>query len=107
MQLVDVTFTQIKLTQQLTPALRYLWLQNVLHDCDLTALLPELSTVSIHCLDGQDAAINAMLACAVNLDSFDSYKLGLNEMHFASNELYDIDLYRSDYLEKPHHTGCG
>ena len=36
----------------------------------------------------------------VNLVSFDSYKLQLNEIHFASNELYDVDLHRSDYLEK-------
>jgi hypothetical protein len=100
LQLVDVAFDKITLTYDLTPSLKDLQMQNISHHCDLIIALPCLETVSIHNLDGQDTAINTMLDHASNLESFDSYKLRLQEIHFASNALRKVHLHQSDCLDK-------
>ena len=98
LQLVDVCFDKIVLNEVLTPSLQHLRMQNVPDECDLTIEAPELKSVSIHFLGGCDRAINIMLAHATKLQSFDSYKLWVNELHFASNDLVSVDLHRSDSL---------
>ncbi len=100
LQLVDVAFERIALTADLAPKLRKLRMQNVSDECDLTLELPTLRSVTIHFLRGEsDEAINTMLRHATRLESFDSYKLWMSELHFASNALESIDLHRSDALE--------
>ena len=99
LQLVDVAFSTLVLTEALTPALESLRMQNVPDDCELTLELPRLKDVSIHFLSECDEVINAMLSHATSLESFDSYKLWVSELHFASNELRSVDLHRSDALD--------
>jgi len=98
LQLIDVSFEKIVLSAALTPMLRHLKLQNVPDECDLTLELPELRTVSIHFLGDCDEVINTMLRSATRLEKFDSYKLWVDELHFASNDLISVDLHRSDRL---------
>ena len=97
LQLVDVSFTKIILNEELTPSIRSLRLQNVPDECELVLELPQLKDVSIHFLE-DDEAVNRMLARATALEKFDSYKLWVHELHFASNHLADVDLHRSDGL---------
>ena len=67
LQLVDVAFERIVLTEELTPALKSLRMQNVPNDCDLRLELPALRQVSIHFLGDCDETINEMLARATVL----------------------------------------
>jgi hypothetical protein len=99
LQLVDVAFERVVLSAALTPSLRHLRMQNVPDDCELTLELPELRSVSIHFLRGADEVVNEMLARATRLEKFDSYKLWVDELHLASNELVEVDLHRSDSLD--------
>ena len=99
LQLVDVSFAKIVLNSALTPSVQSLRMQNVPDECDLTIELPNLKSVSIHFLGDCDEVINTMLEHATSLERFDSYKLWVGELHFASNELIEVDLHRSDSLE--------
>jgi len=99
LQLVDVSFAKIVLNSALTPSVQSLRMQNVPDECDLTIELPNLKSVSIHFLGDCDEVINTMLEHATSLERFDSYKLWVGELHFASNELVEVDLHRSDSLE--------
>lgn len=99
LQLVDVCFDKIVLNEALTPLLQHLRMQNVPNECDLTVEAPRLKSVSIHFLGDCDDVINTMLAHATELESFDSYKLWVHELHFASNNLASVDLHRSDALD--------
>jgi len=100
LSLIDVNFERIVLNAELTPALRALKLQNVPNQCHLTVELPLLKTVSIHFLGDCDEVIDTMLQHATGLEVFESYKLWVEEIHFASNELLSVDLHRSDSLKK-------
>jgi hypothetical protein len=73
MQLVDVAFSRVVLTEATTPSLRSLRMQNVPDECELELVLPELRTVSIHFWAGDGRVIQRMLAAATRLESFDSY----------------------------------
>ena len=99
LSLVDVSFSKVVLNKTLTPSLRRLRMQNVPDECDLALELPNLREVSIHFLGDCDEVINTMLAHATSLETFDSYKLWVGELHFASNELVEVDLHRSDALD--------
>ena len=100
LNLVDVAFDAITLTTATTPSLQHLRMQNVPDECELELELPRLKTVSIHYLRGEcEHAINTMLRSATSLERFDSYKLWVDELHFASNDLREIDLHRSDSLD--------
>ncbi len=90
LQLVDVAFSKIVLNAALTPALARLRMQNVPDECDLTVECSRLRSVSIHYLSGCDVAINTMLEHATRLESFDSYKLWVGRLRFASNELEEV-----------------
>jgi hypothetical protein len=98
LQLVDVCFKKVILNEALTPSIRSLRLQNVPDSCELTLELPELRDVSIYFLGHCDDAVNSMLEHATALEKFDSYKLWVHELHFASNDLVSVDLHRSDGL---------
>lgn len=98
-QLVDVSFSKITLDAERTPNLRSVRLQNVPDDCELSLLLPDLRSFSIYYWNGDCRIINRMLQTATQLESFDSYKLWVDELHFASNALADINLHRSDALD--------
>eukprot|EP01052_Picozoa_sp_SAG31_P034716 SAG31_NODE_4095_length_3592_cov_2.576009_3_plen_639_part_00 len=99
LQLVDVSFTKVILNEALTPSIRSLRLQNVPDECELVLELPQLKDVSIHYLRSCDETVNTMLDRATALEKFDSYKLWVYELHFASNHLVDVDLHRSDSLD--------
>ena len=99
LQLIDVAFSRITLTEETTPNLRALRMQNVPDECEIEARLPKLSKFSIHYWRGEPDWINAMLRSAKRLVSFDSYKLWLHdELCFASSHLQAIDLHRADCL---------
>ena len=106
LQLVDVPFKEVRLTQALTPNVKNLRMQNIGDECDLEVVLPKLRDVTIHFYrpdsglddDGGSPVIDAMLAAATKLRTFDSYKLWLGSLSFASNSLKSIDLHRSDSL---------
>eukprot|EP00288_Rhodomonas_lens_P007864 CAMPEP_0177723678 /NCGR_PEP_ID=MMETSP0484_2-20121128/18335_1 /TAXON_ID=354590 /ORGANISM="Rhodomonas lens, Strain RHODO" /LENGTH=272 /DNA_ID=CAMNT_0019236119 /DNA_START=420 /DNA_END=1234 /DNA_ORIENTATION=- len=99
LQLVDVSFCKICLTEATTPKLQSVRLQNVPDACELKLSLPELRSFSIHYWNGDSGIINSMLQAATHIESFDSYKLWVDELHFASNALTDIDLHSSDSLD--------
>lgn len=75
-------------------------MQNVPSKCKLELVLPALRYVSIHYWSGEDSVINRMLAHAEKLEHFDSYKLYVQSLTFASNHLEIIDLHRSDTLSQ-------
>jgi len=98
LQLVDVSWDVITLNEELTPNLTSLRLQNVPDECHLEVRLPKLEYVSIHYWGGPEEIIHEMLEMATVLEEFDSYKLWVGKLSFASNELHTIDLHRSDSL---------
>jgi len=98
LQLHNVTFQAISLTPATTPNLRKLSMQNVPDDCRLELVLPNLRSFSVHFWGGDSGVINRMLDATPLLEEFDSYKLWVDELHFASNHLTSIDLHRSDSL---------
>jgi hypothetical protein len=92
LQLVDVCFEAIELTAALTPNLASLRLQNVPEECALTILLPRLRDVTIHYHHGDDAWVNAMLAEATELVSFDTYKLQARHCSSLSSSFSPLSL---------------
>ncbi|KAL3910398.1 MAG: hypothetical protein SGPRY_009072 [Prymnesium sp.] len=98
LQLVDVSWSTITLTPELTPNITSLRLQSVPEDCDLEIDLPKLQVVTIHFWHGVETPIYRMLDVATELEAFDSYKLWVDSLAFASNKLHTIDLHRSDSL---------
>jgi hypothetical protein len=100
LQLVDVSWSRVRLDEATTPQLRSLRLQNVPNECELVLALPQLRDVTVHFWGGGDEPINAMLEAATQLESFDSYKLWVEELNFASNHLLSVDVHRSDSLER-------
>jgi len=110
LQLEDVPFSKVHLTEALTPNVKKLSMQNVSDDCDLQVVLPKLREVSVHYFTPVDTqrtpegwrrslAIDGMLEAATKLRSFDSYKLNVGCLSFASNSLKSVSLHRSDCLE--------
>lgn len=102
LKLIDVALDRVKLNTELTPLIEELFMQNIPDDCDLTVLLPELKSFSMHYYGppNNDAWIHDMLSTATKLQTFDSYKLRIGpELHFASNDLQSIRLHRAECLE--------
>lgn len=97
--LLDVSFQKITLNQHLTPVLRTLEMQNVPDDCEISIQCPTLQEVNIrfNCPDKNDW-VNDMLSHATKLRFFQSYKLWIDSISFASNDLEEIHLHRSDSL---------
>ena len=102
LQLIDVAFKELVLTEATTPCLESLRLQNINDSCDVTVVLPRLREVTTHYIAGPSSWVQGMLSAAIVLESFDSYKLvgfGCAVLTFASTELRSIDIHRSDCLQ--------
>lgn len=101
LRLVDVKFSKIKLTPQLTPRLQKIFFQNV-DDCDIEIVAPELREFSIFYYGPSEEEdwVNKMLAAATKLETFDSYKFRVSELHFASDRLKSIRLHRAELMQR-------
>ena len=102
LRIMDVTLIRLQLTAKLTPHLLELEIRNIPGDCKFEVVVPTLKMISIHHYtppDHNSDVINDMLAAASELEKFETYKLWVTEvLHFASNHLKTIELYRSDGL---------
>ncbi|CAJ1960628.1 unnamed protein product [Cylindrotheca closterium] len=101
-QLEDVSMKQIHLTPELTPKVKIISMQNPTQDDDPDFVIkcPELKDFTCHYWGfGNPDWVNTMLAHATKLESFDSYKLRVPYLKFASNELDNIRLHRAECLE--------
>eukprot|EP00038_Savillea_parva_P012791 m.206983 g.206983 ORF g.206983 m.206983 type:complete len:381 (-) comp23533_c0_seq1:138-1280(-) len=99
-RIIDVALDTIHLTEELTPKVKTVELQNVPESCDLQIRLPLLKTVAIRYWTGSAAVVNVMLEHATRLVEFTSYKLWVWEpITFASNALRVVDIHRSDSLQ--------
>lgn len=93
---IDVDFTEIKLH---TPLLQDVEFQNVGDDCEFDVVAPMLKNVKFFYYMTEDETwLNKMLEHAIHLESFDSYKLRVGELSFASNHLKYIRLHRAEML---------
>ena len=99
-QLIDVSFSHVKLDNELTPLVEELFMQNIPDECNLTVLLPELKsfTMFYYGPTENEEWISKMLTTAKKLKTFESYKLRVGELHFASNELETIRLHRAELM---------
>lgn len=103
LKLIDVAFSTITLNTELTPKIHELYMQNIPDKCNLTVLLPELKTFSMHYYDGIYGSgcdwVHNMLSTSTKLRSFDTYKFGVGpELHFAGIDLEYICLRRAELL---------
>lgn len=99
LQLIDVPFSKIKLDSQFAPLVEELFLQNIPDECDMTVLLPELKSFTMHYYMGDGDWIHDMLSTSKKLKTFDSYKLRVGpQLNFAGNELESIRLHRAELL---------
>ena len=103
LKIIDIHITKLHLTEELTPCLTDLELRNIPNECNFKVVVPTLKNISIQFLTpeegGRSNYINEMLEAAQMLEKFDSYKLWVGDLKFASNHLEIIDLHRSDGLE--------
>ena len=97
-----MTLTRLQLNAELTPNLLELEIRNIPENCKFQVVVPTLKMISIHHYtppEHKSHVINDMLAAASELEKFETYKLWVTEvLHFASNHLKTIELYRSDGL---------
>jgi len=100
LKLDDVCFQTVHLDHTLIPNITELSMQNIPDNCNLTVLLPKLQSFSMHYYGPppDDSWMHAMLLVATKLRTFDSYKLRVSHLKFASNELELIDLHRAECL---------
>lgn len=101
LRLLDVAFSQVKLNTSLTPALKSLEMQNIPEDCKIEVVAPELRefTMNYYGPTDDERWMNTMLASATKLRSFESYKLRVGELFFASNDLEVVILHRAELLQ--------
>lgn len=102
LKLEDVCFQKVTLNSELTPSIEELYMQNIPDECQLTIVLPELRSFSMHYYGPPDDCtwMHNMLKTATNLESFDSYKLRVGpKLDFAGNNLKYIRLHRAELLE--------
>jgi len=100
LSLVDVPLTNLRLNDLLTPNIEEIELKNIPDECDIDIMLSRLRKICIHFWSGPSKIINDMLKTAQALERFESYKLRVTKISFASNELQTIDLHRADRLEE-------
>lgn len=96
----DVKFVRVHLNAQLTPCLTSFSMQNV-SDCDLQVVVPTLEKVLINHHNNEEFGsewVVRMLENAPALRSFNSYKLWVPRIAFASNALEEIRIHRSDCM---------
>ena len=101
-RLIDVCFSKIKFNESLTPKLQSIEMQNVPSDCQMDVLSPQLKHFEMNYYNPprDETWIHRMLASATQLQTFDSYKLCVTTLTFASNHLVRIKLHRSDILSE-------
>jgi hypothetical protein len=101
LRLIDVAFSQVTLNTSLTPALKSLEMQNIPENCDIQVIAPELRDFTMNYYGPIDDCswMNTMLASATKLQSFESYKLRVGELSFASNDLEVVKLHRAELLQ--------
>lgn len=102
-QFLDIEMVQIKLTPELTPKVRKVWMQNPTQEDepDFTILLPELRDFSCYYWGpGNYEWVVNMLQAATKLERFDSYKLRVGYLRFASNHLQSIRLHRAELHQR-------
>ena len=101
--LEDVNMTKIVLNNELTPNVKKLWMQNPSEseDPDFHIVCPLLEEISIYYWGpGHYKWLADMLGAAKSLKRFDSYKLRVSHLGFASNHLKSIRLHRAELLER-------
>jgi hypothetical protein len=101
LRLIDVAFSQVKLDTSLTPALKSLKMKSIPESCDIQVVAPELRDFNMEFYGPiEDSSwMNTMLESATKLHSFQSYKLRVSELIFASNDLEVVTLLRAELLE--------
>ena len=101
-QLEDVEMAKIHLTPELTPNVERISMQNPSQskEPDFIIICPKLKYFSCHHLDGCGDWVRNMLQHATILETFDSYKLWIGHITFASNKLKTIRLHRADNLSR-------
>lgn len=100
-QFHDVGMERIVLNQELTPNVEKIWMQNPSQsdEPDFTILCPKLKECSIYYWGPGDFEwVLNMLETATLLETFDSYKLRVDYLKFASNHLRSIRLHRAELL---------
>lgn len=103
LQVHDVGIGKLVLTNDTTPNLRKIWMQNPTEseEPDFKILCPELRDISIfYWGPGDFEWLINMLETATKLECFDSYKLRVGYLKFASNHLRHIRLHRPELLER-------
>jgi hypothetical protein len=92
--------TKVTLTNALTPKMRKIWMQNpnALDDPDFVMECPELRECSLYYwgLGDYECWVQRLLDHATKLERFDSYKLRVERLKFASNHLESIRLHRAE-----------
>jgi hypothetical protein len=101
LRLIDVAFAEVKLNTSLTPALQSLEMQNIPEDCQIQVIAPELRefTMKYYGPTEDESWMNSMLESATKLHTFESYKLRVGELSFASNDLSIVTLHRAELLQ--------
>jgi hypothetical protein len=96
----SVDLGKLEFTPALTPKLRKITIHNPTQDEDPQFIIdcPELRDFSCDYFEGKSLWLNKMLQRATKLESFDSYKLLVRHLSFASNHLKSIRLHRPDLL---------
>lgn len=102
LQIIDVDMANITLNATLTPNLKSIKMQNVSGECSFDIILPSLEQFEMlyYGPADDDSWIIKMLQNAPNLVAFDSYKLRVPYLVFASNQLRRIRLHRAELLER-------
>jgi hypothetical protein len=101
LRLIDVAFSEVKLNTSLTPALKSLEMQNIPDYCEIEVIAPELLdfTMNYYGPTNDESWMNSMLESTTKLHSFESYKLRVGELSFASNDLEVVKLHRAELLQ--------
>jgi hypothetical protein len=100
-KLIDVSFSKINLSMELTPLVEEVFMQNIPDECVLTVQLPQLKSFTMHYYGPtkNEQWFHDMLCTAKRLRTFDSYKLRIYpQIHFAGNDLQSIRLHRAECL---------
>ena len=101
LQVHSVAMNELKLTKENCPKLHTVYFENVTQEEEpnFTLLLPELRHFTIYYYGPADFMWLYHMSCAARkLESFDSYKLRVDALYFASNDLKSIRLNRAELL---------
>lgn len=100
---IDVDVGQLVLTEETTPKLKKLWMQNPSqsNEPDFVIKCPELREIGLfYWGPGDYEWVHNMLQYATKLEEFDSYKFRCGHLVFASNNLKSIRLHRAELLQR-------